>query len=181
MTVQRSAVEALSQMAAIVERCVESTIASVLNKLDSIFSIKEPAIALKAFVDKKDVFTILQTRLSKGLIYQLSPSHQKRWRTVKTQRIFLFPLLVTPMEELIREATKLAITALQLGVNSEAKICSGCCQLSFGSPESWQLNNKWQDMLVSTVFFRFGTFKTIKCRYHIVLNTCYQRFVLEGT
>lgn len=77
MTVQRSAVEALSQMAAIVGRCVESTIASVLNKLDS-FSIKEPAIALKAFVDKKDVFAILRTRLSKGLIYQLSPSHQKK-------------------------------------------------------------------------------------------------------
>ena len=58
MTVQRSAVEAFSQTTKMapsdVECSVESAIATILNELDGI----EQATALKAFVDKKDVFAV---------------------------------------------------------------------------------------------------------------------------
>ncbi|KAL7374253.1 hypothetical protein ABVT39_024869 [Epinephelus coioides] len=56
------------------------------------------------------------------------------------------------MEEQVREATKLGITAMQLGVHSEEEICSRHCQLLFGSPESWLLNSMWRKMLELTVF-----------------------------
>ena len=48
-----------------VEQSVESAIATVLNKLDGIFSLKEQTTALKAFVDKKDAFSVLLTGFGK--------------------------------------------------------------------------------------------------------------------
>lgn len=61
-------------------------------------------------------------------------------------------LLVMLMGEQIQEATKLRITAFLLWVHDEAEICSGRCQLIFGSLESWLLNSNWRDVLESMVF-----------------------------
>ncbi|CAB1432143.1 unnamed protein product [Pleuronectes platessa] len=60
--------------------------------------------------------------------------------------------LVALMEDQVKEATEMGITAMQLGVHDEVDITSGRCQLLFGSPESWLLNKKWRDMLGSDVF-----------------------------
>ncbi|KAM4542739.1 uncharacterized protein PAE49_019234 [Odontesthes bonariensis] len=41
---------------------------------------------------------------------------------------------------------------MQLGVDNPANIRRGHCQLLFGSPEAWLLQNKWRDMLGTKVF-----------------------------
>ena len=58
-------------MAAVdVEWSIESAIVTWLTKLDGIVSLKEEqTTALKAFVDKKDVFAVLLTGFGKRLIY----------------------------------------------------------------------------------------------------------------
>ncbi|CAB1439752.1 unnamed protein product [Pleuronectes platessa] len=60
--------------------------------------------------------------------------------------------LVALMEEQVKEATEMGVTAMQLGVHDEVDFTSGRCQLLFGNPESWLLNKKWRDMLGSDVF-----------------------------
>ena len=51
---------------------------SVLEDIDSTFIFKEEQRnAIKAFVDRKDVFAVLPTGSSKSLIYQLA-----RWSTL---------------------------------------------------------------------------------------------------
>ena len=51
---------------------------SVLEDIDSTFIFKEEQRnAIKAFVDRKDVFAVLHTGSNKSLMYQLAP-----WSTV---------------------------------------------------------------------------------------------------
>ena len=53
---------------------MDAAIAAVLRELQSISFLKhEQTIALKAFVEKKDVFAVLPTGFVKSLIYQLAP------------------------------------------------------------------------------------------------------------
>ena len=60
-------------------RCVDSTIEPVLEDIDSAFILKEEQRnAFKAFVDRKDVFTVLPTGFGKSLIYQLAPMVAKK-------------------------------------------------------------------------------------------------------
>ena len=56
------------------------------------------------------------------------------------------------MEDQIREASKLGITALQIGVHPDRDIIQGRCQLVFGSPEAWLKNEKWTNMLANEVY-----------------------------
>ncbi|KAK7880511.1 hypothetical protein WMY93_032853 [Mugilogobius chulae] len=51
------------------------------------------------------------------------------------------------MEQQVDEASKLGVSAMQLGVNSEVEIVSSAPMLLFGSPESWLLNEKWRQLL----------------------------------
>ena len=60
-------------------RCVDSAIASVIEDIDTTFILKEEQrTAIKAFVDRKDVFAVLPTAFGKSLIYQLAPMVAKK-------------------------------------------------------------------------------------------------------
>src|SRR4029434_649604 len=60
-----------SMAAAGEQRCVDR---DVLEDIDSTFILKEEQRnAIKAFVDRKDVFAVLPTGFSKNRIYQLAP------------------------------------------------------------------------------------------------------------
>ncbi|KAK2917148.1 hypothetical protein Q8A67_001522 [Cirrhinus molitorella] len=65
--------------------------------------------------------------------------------------VIVSPLLAL-MEDQIKEAEKLGVTAGQLGVHDERDILEGRFSLAFGSPESWLLNSKWRRMLTSSVY-----------------------------
>ena len=43
------------------------------------------------------------------------------------------------MEDQIKEAAKLDLTAMQLGVHDDRDILNGQCSLVFGTPEAWIL------------------------------------------
>ncbi|CAB1426615.1 unnamed protein product [Pleuronectes platessa] len=76
----------------------------------------------------------------------------KKMRHNENPVVIVVSPLVTLMEDQVKEATEMGITAMQLGVHDEVDITSGRWQLLFGSPESWLLNKKWRDMLGSDVF-----------------------------
>ncbi|CAB1415775.1 unnamed protein product [Pleuronectes platessa] len=60
-------------------RCVDAAIESVLGDIDSAFILKEEQRnAIKALVDRKDVFAVLPTGFGKSLIYQLAPMVAKK-------------------------------------------------------------------------------------------------------
>ena len=59
--------------------------------------------------------------------------------------------LIALMEDQIREASKLGITAMQIGVHPDRDIMDGRCQLLFASPEAW-LKSKWTAMLANQVY-----------------------------
>ncbi|XP_063076266.1 ATP-dependent DNA helicase RecQ-like [Engraulis encrasicolus] len=65
--------------------------------------------------------------------------------------VVVSPLLAL-MEDQVKEASNFGLTAMQLGVDNPANIRRGQCQLVFGSPEAWVLQNKWRDMLGTKVF-----------------------------
>ena len=126
---------------------------SVLEDLDSALILKEEQRnAIKAFVDGKYVFALLPTGYGKSLIYQLAPMVSKKLGHKENPVVIVVSSLFALMEDQVKEATEMGITAMQLGVHDEVEIISGRCQLLFGSPESWLLNNKWRDMLGSEVF-----------------------------
>ena len=53
---------------------MEAAIVSAVNELEHILSLKdEQTIALKAFLEKKDVFAVLPTGYGKSVIFQLAP------------------------------------------------------------------------------------------------------------
>ena len=43
------------------------------------------------------------------------------------------------MEDQIKEAAKLDLTAMQLGLHNNGDILNGQCSLVFGTPEAWIL------------------------------------------
>src|SRR4029434_4891960 len=66
---------------------------SVLEDIDSAFILKEEQRnALKAFVDRKDIFAVLPTESGKSLIYQLAPM---AFVMVIVWKIFTFPASLT--------------------------------------------------------------------------------------
>jgi len=101
----------------------ETAMVNVLNELEGTFSLKaEKMAALKAFIEKKDVFAVLPMGFGKSLIYQLAPLIDKKMGLSENPVAIVVSLLVALMEEQVREATKLGITAMQLGVHSEEEI-----------------------------------------------------------
>ena len=132
---------------------MDAAIKSVLDGLENISSLKEEqAIALKAFVEKEDVFAVLPTGFGKSLIYQLAPLVGKKLGLAENPVVVVVSPLVALMKDQVREAEKLGLTAFQLGVNGDAEILSGRGQLIFGSPEQWLLDTKWRDLLKSDLF-----------------------------
>ncbi|XP_049901830.1 ATP-dependent DNA helicase RecQ-like [Epinephelus moara] len=65
--------------------------------------------------------------------------------------VIISPLLAL-MEDQIKEAAKLYLTAMQLGVHDDRDILNGQCSLVFGTPEAWLLNDKWRNMLSSEIY-----------------------------
>ncbi|XP_019624894.1 PREDICTED: ATP-dependent DNA helicase Q-like SIM isoform X1 [Branchiostoma belcheri] len=145
---------------------IDRAITSVLASLDGISELKcEQEKALKAFLSGEDVLALLPTGFGKSLIYQLVPLVCKAYLQTEGERSSLFPgvenpivIVVSPlvalMEDQVKEAAKLGITAAQLGGTSDNRILSGSVQLVFGSPESWILNDKWRTMLASARYRR---------------------------
>ena len=131
----------------------DAAIASVVSDLENISSLKEEqTTALKAFLNKKDVFAVLPTGYGKSLIYQIAPLVAKKLGLFENPLLIVVAPLSALMQEQIREANRLGLTAFRLGVDAESDILSGRGQLIFGSPEQWLLNKKWRDMLISDAF-----------------------------
>ena len=109
---------------------MDAAIATVVNDLENISSLKdEQTIALKAFVEKKDVFAVLPTGFGKSLIYQIAPLVAKKLELSENPVVIVVSPLVALMEEQIREATSLGLTAFQLGVHDDDDTLSGRGQL----------------------------------------------------
>uniref|UniRef100_A0A8C6V406 DNA 3'-5' helicase n=1 Tax=Neogobius melanostomus TaxID=47308 RepID=A0A8C6V406_9GOBI len=99
--------------------------------------------ALEAFLSKEDVFALLPTGFGKSLIYQLAPLVAKKMLYKNPVVVVVSPLLAL-MEQQVTEASKVGVTAMQIGVNTDEEIFSGKAELLFGSPEAWLLNEKWR-------------------------------------
>ena len=132
---------------------IKRAINEVITELQSITAIKqEQETALAEFLDGKDVLAVLPTGFGKSLIYQLAPLVTKKiYPSISPIFIVISPL-VELMNDQIKEASKLGITAMRLDVHSDKDILEGRCQLVFGSPETWLLNEKWRTMLANPVY-----------------------------
>ena len=97
-------------------------------------------------------FAVLPTGFGKSLIYQIAPLVAKKLGLFENPLLIVVSPLLALMQDQIREANRLGLTAFQLGVHAESDILSGRGQLIFGSPEQWMLNKKWRDMLSSDAF-----------------------------
>lgn len=126
---------------------------SVLHSLERQFILKqEQRLALEAFVNKKtDVLALLPTGYGKSLIYQLAPLVVKEMGSIKTPVIVVVSPLIALIEDQIKEAADLGISATQLGLEEENAIKSCRYQVVFGSPEAW-LSAKWEDMLSTEAY-----------------------------
>uniref|UniRef100_A0A8C6S960 DNA 3'-5' helicase n=1 Tax=Neogobius melanostomus TaxID=47308 RepID=A0A8C6S960_9GOBI len=102
---------------------------------------------LEAFLSKEDVFALLPTGFGKSLIYQLAPLVAKKMSLYKNPVVVVVSPLVALMEQQVTEASKVGVTAMQIGVNTDEEIFSGKAELLFGSPEPWLLNEKWRRLL----------------------------------
>ena len=133
---------------------IDTAITKVISQLENISSLKdEQRTALEAFLSGKDVFALLPTGFGKSLIYQLAPLVAKEMETNPNPILIVVSPLVALIADQIKEATKLGLKALQLSDNAaHDDIIHGRCQLVFGSPESWLLNNKWRNMLSSELY-----------------------------
>ncbi|XP_066282740.1 uncharacterized protein [Branchiostoma lanceolatum] len=130
---------------------VDSAITSVLDDIDGISSLKsEQRDALNNFVRGKDVFGVLPTGFGKSLIYQLVPLVWKKLGKAKPVVVVVSPL-VSLMEDQIREASKLGVTATQLGLDDEG-VVQGKYMLVFGGPERWVMQEKWREVLSSATY-----------------------------
>ncbi|XP_078581267.1 putative ATP-dependent DNA helicase RecS [Branchiostoma floridae x Branchiostoma japonicum] len=137
--------------AALDDRRVDSAIASVLEELDGISSLKPEQIdALKAFIGGRDVLALLPTGFGKSLIYQIAPLVWKKLGRANPIVIVVSPL-VALMEDQVRESAKLGVKAVQLG-NADDDIAKGQYQLVYGGPERWILQDQWREMLSSAVY-----------------------------
>ena len=80
-------------------RCLDSAITSVIKEIDSAFILKdEQRTAIKAFVDRKDVFAVLPTGFGKSLIYQLTPMVAKKMGRNENPVVIVVSPLVALME-----------------------------------------------------------------------------------
>ena len=132
---------------------MDAAIADVLNELEHISCLKEEqTVALKAFLQKKDVFALLPTGFGKSLIFQLAPLVGKKLAASENPMIVVISPLVALMQEQVREARSLRLIAYRLGEDNDADIKKGLGQIIFGSPEQWLLNKKYRAMLSSAVF-----------------------------
>ncbi|KAI8487974.1 hypothetical protein Bbelb_344220 [Branchiostoma belcheri] len=130
---------------------VDSAIASVLQELDGITSLKpEQVDALKSFVCGRDVLALLPTGFGKSLIYQIAPLVLEKLGRTNPIVIVVSPL-VALMEDQVREAAKLGVKAVQLG-NDDEGVINGDYQLVYGGPERFVLQDKWREMLSSAVY-----------------------------
>ena len=131
---------------------IDSAIESVLQKLKVKITLKpEQHLALKSFLQKRDVFGVLPTGYGKSLIYQLVPLVLEEMGMPGRILIVICPLLAL-MEDQIKEAAKLDVTAMQIGVDNDSEILSGKGSLVFGTPEAWILQNQWRNMLSSDIY-----------------------------
>ena len=132
---------------------LKTAISEVISDLQSITAIKpEQESALVDFLDGKDVLAVLPTGFGKSLIYQLAPLVLKKINPSINPIFIVISPLVELMNDQIKEATKLGITAMRLDVHSDKDILEGRCQLVFGSPETWLLKEKWRAMLEDPVY-----------------------------
>uniref|UniRef100_A0A3Q1ERV5 DNA 3'-5' helicase n=1 Tax=Acanthochromis polyacanthus TaxID=80966 RepID=A0A3Q1ERV5_9TELE len=92
----------------------------VLNSLERPFILKqEQRLALEAFVNKKkDVLALLPTGFGKSLIYQLAPLVAKEIGSIKTPVVVVVSPLIALIEDQIKEAADLGISATQLVLSS---------------------------------------------------------------
>ncbi|XP_078662113.1 ATP-dependent DNA helicase RecQ-like [Branchiostoma floridae x Branchiostoma belcheri] len=127
-------------------------IESVLSELPGISSLKnEQSEALKFFLGGKDVLALLPTGFGKSLIYQLAPLVSRKLGRQNPILIVVSPLNAL-IEDQIREAARIGVTAAQLGDDDKrAGIMEGKFQLVFGSPERF-VCPMWRDMLASPTY-----------------------------
>lgn len=129
-----------------------SAVDAVLNEFNGKFSLKmEQRTALESFIERKDVFALLPTGFGKSLIYQLAPLVAKSMGICENPIVVVVSPLIALMEDQVREATALGISACQLDPDIEALIKRGSFNIVLGSPESW-LSGKWRDMLTDEVY-----------------------------
>uniref|UniRef100_A0A8C6LNV6 Helicase ATP-binding domain-containing protein n=1 Tax=Nothobranchius furzeri TaxID=105023 RepID=A0A8C6LNV6_NOTFU len=139
--------------AALEQRSFETALSATLDELDLGFSLKHEQIeALKSFIFKKDVFAVLPTGYGNSLIYQLAPVVAKRMGLSENPLVVIVSLLIALMEDQVKEANKLGLTAMQFGVHTLKDIRKANCQLIFGSPEAWLMQSKWRKMLSTKAF-----------------------------
>ncbi|XP_060767264.1 putative ATP-dependent DNA helicase Q1 [Neoarius graeffei] len=125
---------------------------AVLKAFNGKFSLKtEQRAALEVFIERKDVFALLLTGFGKSLIYQLAPLVAKSMGLSENPIVVVVSPLIALMENQVREATALGISAAQLDPDNEALIKRGSFNIVFGSLESW-LSGKWRDMLADEVY-----------------------------
>lgn len=127
---------------------------SVLNSLERNFALKnEQRLALESFVSgKEDVLALLPTGFGKSLIYQLAPLVTKVMGVSETPVVAVVSPLIALVEDQIKDAVDLGISATQLGQDDETAIERWCrYKILFGSPEAW-LSAKWEDMLATDVY-----------------------------
>ena len=133
-------------------RTIDAAIQAVVDRLPVKITLRaEQHTALKAFIEKRDVFCVLPTGFGKSLIYQLVPLVLEEMGLGKKILIVISPLIAL-MEDQVKEAAKLELVAMQLGVHDDKQILNGECSLVFGTPEAWILREKWRDMLNSEIY-----------------------------
>nr|XP_054593292.1 uncharacterized protein LOC129160144 isoform X2 [Nothobranchius furzeri] len=154
--------------AALKQRSFETALSATLDDLDLGFSLKHEQIeALKSFIFQKDVFAALPTGYGKSLIYQLAPVVAKRMGLSENPLVVIVSPLIALMEDQVKEASKLGLTAMQLGVHALKDIRKANCQLIFGSPEAWLMQSKWREML-STKTFRNNLLGIVVDEVHLI-------------
>uniref|UniRef100_A0A8C6M118 DNA 3'-5' helicase n=1 Tax=Nothobranchius furzeri TaxID=105023 RepID=A0A8C6M118_NOTFU len=87
------------------------------------------------------------TGFGKSLIYQLALLVAKKMGMYSNPVVVVVSPLLALIDQQVKEAGKLGLTAVKLGVNSEREIVNSAPQLVFSSPESWLLNDKWRRYL----------------------------------
>lgn len=136
---------------------ISLAIQSVLSDIPHIQHLKqEQEDCLTDFISGKDVVGLLPTGFGKSLIYQLAPLVAKELARLGGTEVNPIVVIVSPllalMEDQIKEAAKLGVSAAQLGVHEDQAIMEGRFSLVFGSPECWIQTRKWRQMLSSAVY-----------------------------
>ena len=115
--------------------------------------------ALKAFVDRNDVFLNLPTGFGKSLVFQMAPIvHAELSEThdgfSANPIVVVISPLVSLMEDQVNSLRKLGISAGSIGEDQvlNRKIEHGECSVVFSSPESLLGNGRWRNMLSSDAY-----------------------------